>query len=318
MNEGTTRILVLGAGSIGTRHARNLIDCGAQVDIMDLDPGRASEIDGGRARALDLNALEGYAGIVVATPTSVHGEHCAAALVGEAKVLAEKPLAADPREAAELALLGADRLCVAYNLRFHEPLQRAMDLLHDGTLGDVSFIRLWFGSWLPDWRPTTDYRSSYSAQRAMGGGVLLDAIHELDLLLWAFPDAGFAPMSSLVARLGPLDIDVEDTAVAVLRSRDGRMAASVSLDYLARRYRRGLEATGTNATLRLDWSRQVLEVEDASHVDVHPADVPIARSYELQDQAFLRWVQGGPALPVDAVSGAASVALAAAIRDAAR
>lgn len=308
------RVLVMGGGSIGARHAANLQAAGARVEVMDVVPERAAGIVGAHPRPLDLDALDGYDGVVVATPTSLHALHASAALRSGGKVLVEKPLAANPGEAEEVARLGGDRLCVAYNLRFHDPLQRAMRLIHDGAIGQVSAIRLWFGSWLPDWRPAIDYRTSYSAQQALGGGVLLDAIHELDLLLWAFPEAAFAPIAALTARLGPLEIDVEDTVIAVLRSADGTLAANISLDYLARRYRRGLEATGVDATLRLDWARQVLEIEDGTTVDTQPADAPVARSYEQQDQAFIRWIQGGPALPVDGRVGAASVSLAAAIR----
>ena len=317
MTPDAARILVLGAGSIGARHARNLISAGARVDVMDALFDRAETLEPARARPLDLAALDGYDGIVVATPTSLHAEHGAAALATGARVLIEKPLAVEPQDAAELSRIGSDRLCVAYNLRFHQPLQQAMSLIHDGSIGRLTALRLWFGSWLPDWRPNVDYRESYSARRSLGGGVLLDAIHELDLLLWALPEARFDVVGSVVARLGSLDIDVEDTAKALLRSNDGAIAIEISLDYLARRYRRGIEATGENATVRLDWARQALELEDATHCESRVADTPVELSYEQQDGAFLAWVAGGSALPVDGATGAASVSLAAQIRDAA-
>lgn len=313
MTSEAPRVLVLGAGSIGARHARNLIDAGARVDVMDAILERASAVGGATARPLDLAALGDYVGVVVATPTSSHAENGAAALEAGARVLIEKPLAAGGADAIELARLGGDRLCVAYNLRFHEPVQRAMAAIH-GSIGHLSALRVWFGSWLPDWRPTVDYRTTYSAQRSLGGGVLLDAIHELDLLLWAVPGADFEVVGAIAGRLGPLEIDVEDTVRAILRSSDGGVVAEVALDYLARRYRRGIEATGDAGTVRLDWARQVLELEDAESCVVQAADAPISLSYELQDQAFLTWLGGGPCLPVDGYTGAASVHIADAIR----
>ena len=42
---------------------------------------------------------------------------------------------------------------VGYNLRLHPPVERAVSLVHDGAAGRLSALRLWFGSWLPDWRP---------------------------------------------------------------------------------------------------------------------------------------------------------------------
>jgi predicted dehydrogenase len=92
----------------------------------------------------------------------------------------------------------------------------------------------------------------------------------------------------------------------------------VSLDYLSRRYRRGVEIIGADATARLDWARNVLEVEDERGVESNPADTPVAVSYRKQAEHFLRFLNGDAAAPVDAAEGARSVRLAAAIRDAAR
>src|SRR5207249_3470503 len=158
--------------------------------------------------------------------------------------------------------------------------------------GAVSSIRVWFGSWLPDWRPAVDYRQSYSARAELGGGVLLDAIHELDLLVWLMGDADFAVAGSIVARVGPLDIDVEDTVRALLRHSTG-VVADVSLDYLSRRYRRGVEVIGDRATVRLDWARSVIEIEDRAQVDVEPVATSVDRSYELEAAHFLAFVRDG-------------------------
>jgi predicted dehydrogenase len=175
---------------------------------------------------------------------------------------------------------------------------------------------VWFGSWLPDWRPSVDYRTTYSAQAALGGGVLLDAIHELDLLIWLLGVDGFSVVGAVVDRLGPLDIDVEDTVIAVLLHEQG-VAIEVALDYLSRRYRRGIEIVGDRATARFDWARSVLEVEDFYGLHRDTFSIPVARSYELEAEHFLAVMDGQSDPAVDAATGAASVRLADAIRRAA-
>jgi predicted dehydrogenase len=310
-----TRVLVVGAGSAGDRHARLLTAAGADVTVTDPDPAR-TEAATHRTTSFDPDGWDDFDGIVLASPTRFHAEQARIALQTGARVLVEKPLAQSVADADDLAATADGRLMVGYNLRLHAPLERAVGAVHAGEIGTVRAARVWFGSWLPDWRPHVDYRQSYSARADLGGGVLLDAIHELDLLVWLFGDDRFSVVGAVVDRVGPLEIDVEDTVKAVLRHA-GDATVEVSLDYLSRRYRRGMEIIGDDATVRLDWARRVIEVEDAEHVNTEPADDPVAASYERQAARFLAFVEGRAAPPVDGPTGAASVRLAAAIRGAA-
>ena len=306
---------MLGAGSAGSRHARLLAAAGAEVVVTDPDAPRAAGT-GLPTVPYDLDRLGTPEGIVVASPTVAHAEQTRAALATGARVLVEKPLAPSCTEADALVAAADNRVMVGYNLRLHAPLERLAALVADGRAGAVSSYRLWFGSWLPDWRPQVDYRTTYSARADLGGGVLMDAIHELDLLVWLAGDDRFTVVGAAVARIGPLDIDVEDNVKALLQHEDGALA-EVALDYLSRRYRRGVEIIGSEATVRLDWARQVIEVETADTVETEAAAAPVLDSYERQAERFLTFLADGTPPPVDAAEGARSVRLADAIRRAA-
>lgn len=319
MQVTSTRILVLGAGSIGARHARELVAAGAAVDVADPVPGPAAAVEGARAVPFDLDRLERYDGVVVASPTTFHAEQALAALAADAAgVFVEKPLTVSTEGLDDLVALGKGRLMVGYNLRLHEPVRRTIELVHRGRAGTVSAVRVWFGSWLPDWRPSVDYRQTYSARSDLGGGVLMDAIHELDLVVWLLGHGPFTVAGAVVDRLGPLQIDVEDTVRALLRHDGSGVVVDVALDYLSRRYRRGIEVVGDRATVRLDWARSVIEVEDRASVEVEPADQPVAESYTRQATRFLQFVRGEADPPVDGATAAASVHLADQIRSAGR
>ena len=310
-----TEVLIVGCGSIGARHARNLARLGAAVTLTDPDGERAEHLArelGVSAIALDPTVLSRWPAVVIASPTSEHASQAGAALAAGARVLVEKPLAADSNDLGSIEAHG-DRAMVGFNLRLHEPVEILMDIVETRRIGDIASARLWFGSWLPDWRPQTDYRMTYSARADLGGGILLDAIHELDLLLWLGGTGEFTVEGAVVARVGTLEIDVEDTVRALLRHEDG-WVADVSLDYLSRVYRRGIEVVGSLGTVRLDWARAVVELEFPDKAETWEASDPVDLSYEREAERFLSFVEDGRPPPVDGWLGGRSVRLAEQIR----
>lgn len=308
------RVLVLGAGSIGARHARNLLAEGADVAIWDPDRDRAAALAADGVAVADSPDASGADGVVIASPTTRHAEQLHAALAYGARVLVEKPLAVRADEVARIVAEAGDRIMVGYNLRLHEPVELLVSRFRAGDAGTPLAARLWFGQYLPDWRPGVDHRVTYSARRDLGGGVLLDAIHELDLAVWLFGD-DLQVAHARLDRLGDLDIDVEDTVRALLTGPGGA-PVEIALDYLSRTYRRGIEIIGSDATLRFDWTRGAVEVERGPDVRRVHSDVPVARSYEREAAAFLAFLDGTPP-PVDGPAGLASLRLADAIRTAA-
>jgi CMP-N,N'-diacetyllegionaminic acid synthase len=113
------------------------------------------------------------------------------------------------------------------------------------------------GQYLPTWRPGQDYRQSYSASRGKGGGALLDLSHEIDYLQWLF--GVLDPSAGLVGKVSDLEIDSDDLALALGRTRAGT-AVSLSLDYLSRIPIRRLVVHTARKTLVGDLVAGTLEV----------------------------------------------------------
>jgi predicted dehydrogenase len=306
------RVLVLGAGSIGSRHASNIAVLGAEVTISDPNRDRAAAVASriGATVVSDPDPLA-FRGIVVASPSSMHSDHLTWALEANVPIYVEKPLVMSTSEVTDAIRAASDRIVVGYNLRFHAGYRLVRDLLLDGSLGSPVSARFWFGSHLPDWRPGVDYRQSYSAQRQLGGGVLHDAIHEIDLALWFF-GWPLRAVASVRGRFGSLDIDVDDTVRAILVTHSG-VPVSVDLDYLSRRYRRGVEIIGTDATARFDWARAVMEIETAADVRSRPIDTTVDPTYVEAAEQFLSLVGGGPNESATGLDGIRSIELVEAV-----
>lgn len=244
------RILVVGCGSIGARHARNAAALG-ETAVFDRDTRRAEDAAaacGARVfTSLDDALAWSPAGVVVATPPASHLAVADAAIVAGAEVLIEKPVSDRPAAAAAFLARAAERerrIFVVCNMRFHPAVVTLRENLP--RIGRPHFARAYYGNYLPDMRPGADYRTLYCARRDSGGGVILDGVHEIDYLDWLLGPARLTGAGA--ARLSDLEIDVEDYAWLTLRHADG-VRSEIHLDYLQRAKRRGCEIAGNEGTL---------------------------------------------------------------------
>jgi predicted dehydrogenase len=249
------RALILGCGSIGARHARNLQSLGVEIYLTDPDEqrvrGLAAEIGAEIVANRDMASVDIA---VIATPTIQHASDVAWSLERGYHTFIEKPLAATHRglERATAAAARTDRTAmVACNLRFSEGY--GVLRKHLAAVGSIVTISADFGWYLPAWRPLNDYSIGYSARRELGGGVILDAaIHELDYVLdLAGPVASVAGLWTASTSLG---IEVEDAAEMQLRHENGCISR-VHVDYLRRRYTRQCTVVGSDGMLVWDFAQ---------------------------------------------------------------
>jgi predicted dehydrogenase len=253
------RFAVVGCGSIGARHLRNLAAFGCR-DLIAVDPDRtqrervAAEVGARPVPDLASALAEGASVILVTAPTALHLGIAREAVEAGADLFVEKPLAASLHGVDEL-IDAADRMgtvaLVACNLRFHPGLRRLRELAAAGAIGRIVAARLEFGSWLPGWRPGHDYRTGYAARRESGGGVVLDAIHELDYARWLLGDV--ERVVCFADRLSSLELETEDVAAILLRFECGAIG-EVHLDYVQRAYSRTCQLIGEEGTLRWDFT----------------------------------------------------------------
>lgn len=250
------RTLVVGTGSIGLRHCRNLVALGHDVLAWDTDARRLAEA-AALAGVLPVSSLDDGLdrrpdAAVVCTPPADHLAVAWRALGAGAHLFVEKPISHTSEGVSELIdeAKRQDRvLALGFNLRHLPSLCRVRSLLEAGRVGRVLAVRAECGSYLPRWRPGRDYRDNYAVSEAMGGGVLLDAIHELDYLGWLFGEV--ERVFCAAGHLSSLAGDTEDIAQVTLRFESG-ILAQVHLDYVQRAYRRSLQVIGEDGVILWD------------------------------------------------------------------
>ena len=113
------------------------------------------------------------------------------------------------------------------------------------TLNEVN---VYCGSYLPDWRPDTDFKESYSARADLGGGVHIDLIHELDYIYWIFGQPSV--VTKTFKSQSSLSISSYDYANYILEY-DG-FCASIVLNYYRRDPKRSFELVFNDETWYVD------------------------------------------------------------------
>jgi len=268
------RVLIVGQGSIGQRHLRILRENLPQADIRVLRhrPGSGvSELANGVYHDLADACTFAPQVAIIANPTPFHLQVATALVAVGSHLLIEKPLSHD-LAGVEALLHQAHAqgvvLQVGYNLRFLPSLSRFRHLVHQGEIGQVLSIRCEIGQYLPTWRPDSDYRQGVSAQRSLGGGVLLELSHELDYLRWIFGEVDW--VRAYLGRHSQLEIDVEDVAHLILGFRPGAAfgaaagpVAALSLDFLRHDPTRLCTAIGERGSLRWNGLTGTVEVYPA-------------------------------------------------------
>lgn len=295
-------VAVIGAGSIGQRHLKNLEHLGVErLVAYDPDPNRRAKIQAEHPKwkfcaALSEFAAEHPDAVIVASPSALHEDHTRLALDLGCAVFVEKPLSWRWGTVEELARMAIEKdivTMVACNMRFHPGPAHIQTLLNQNAIGELISYRLHFGSCLPNWRPYQDYRRSYSAS-VEAGGAILDCIHEIDLALWYAGPAHLITAIHVPAK--PIGLETDGLAEILLRHENGAIG-SIHLNYIERDYRRSCVCIGSEGTLEWDFHRpEVLQYGRSPNDLVKhplPSDWQLNQMYIDEMQHFLDCAAAG-------------------------
>jgi len=229
------KILFVGIGSIAKRHINNLRDIYGYEDLV-IDALRHDKNtipDGVNSVFTSPDKLtSGYDAVFITNPTEKHVESIRELKKYTETFFVEKPVSSGPVDEEEFN--DGKIYYVACPLRYTSVIQYVKENVNPN---DVLSVRAISSSFLPDWRPGTDYRSTYSANKELGGGVSIDLIHEWDYLTYLF---GFPKdVKKILAKKSQLEIDCEDIAVYIAEFEDKLI--ELHLDYFGKQTRRMLE-----------------------------------------------------------------------------
>lgn len=231
-------ILMIGLGSIGQRHVRNLKRLlGDQCEIsayrvrrlqqtfsdtmqirdgVDLETEYHIKVYTDLKEALNPEQEQGKPDLVFITNiTSKHMECALAAAEAGCHIFLEKPVSDSMDGVERLMRLKEEkkiRIFMGYQNRYHVCIEKLREYLKEDVLGQLVSVDAAFCERLTTMHTYEDYSTTYMARKEMGGGPVLNLqIHDLDYLQWLFgmPESVYAA----AGKHSGLKIDVEDHAV---------------------------------------------------------------------------------------------------------
>lgn len=251
------KTLVVGLGSVGRRHLRNLQALG-ESDILLLRSHRATLPDDDLHSMPSVTSLEGALrfqpqAAIIATPTALHLETAIPLAQAGCHLLLEKPVSHSEAGLEQLQAAVArsgSRVLVGFQYRFHPALLQVRRWLDAGTIGEPLAARAIYAEYLPGWHPWEDHRNAYSARPELGGGVILTLCHPIDYLRWLLGDVQRVACAARSSAL--LGLEVEDLADIELAWR-GSLSGQLHLDYVRRPSEHAFEIVGSGGTIQ--WSQ---------------------------------------------------------------
>ena len=254
------KVLLVGLGSIGSRHLRLIKQLLPSANICVLRHLKNNVYN--ESNLLVVTEIEEAIQFkpdiaIICNPSSQHVSIAQKLADAKVHLLIEKPISNETKGVSELLATCKKNkvvLQIGYNLRFYASLIEFKKRIDNRSIGKLLSFRCEVGSYLPSWRPNCDYKDSVSAKKELGGGVLLELSHEIDYINWIF-----GPIEWIIASLGKqsnLEIDVDDFALLILGLHSDKekleIKGTINMNFFRRDSIRECVAIGSEGTLKWD------------------------------------------------------------------
>lgn len=266
----TPIFLIIGHGSIGKRHFSNIkaLYPDSLVIILHSNAKFALIEDKNTIQLTDLTKALSHSPTVafICTPASVHLQHAKKLVEEGIPLLIEKPVASSFEEAKNfqhfLKSYPQAKILIAYNFRFSSTARLLKDYIQKDFFGKIYSCHIEMGYYLPYWRPQTPYQESVSSKKNLGGGVLLELSHAIDLMYWFFDTP--QSVQAQVRKISDLDMDVNDFVHATFENfpNRGHLLTTLQIDMLQKSASRFIKLNTDHGVVLWDIVKNTLEIKD--------------------------------------------------------
>ncbi|MCM1426121.1 MAG: Gfo/Idh/MocA family oxidoreductase [Eubacterium sp.] len=266
------KVLIIGLGSAGQRHVRNLRRLfGDNVSFIAYRVKKSQRLFDDNLNVIEGRTVEEAYNIMeyddldlalrekpdMAFITNPNSMHISCALkVAEygVDIFMEKPVSDSMNGIDKLNQIIREKnliLYVGFQMRMHPCILRLKQDIENGIIGKPVSVDCHMGELLTGMHQYEDYRFMNESQKATGGGVVLCQIHEIDYLYWVFgmPTEIYA----IGDKYSDFEIDVEDSASSLWKyEADNGFSIILHQDFLQKPPIRRCQVIGTEGQIELD------------------------------------------------------------------
>ncbi len=272
-------ILIIGLGSIGSRHFKIINNLRPEININLLRRKESKENNLEKSANkifydIEEALKENLDAVIISSPSSMHINQAINFLDLNIPIFIEKPISSNLEDCLKFKKLAEKKkalILVGYVLRYSKILNEYKKLIEKNIIGKHLYIDIKYSSFLPDWRKNIDYKKSVSSKQSLGGGVLLELSHELDYANWLF-----GPLDELKAirkNTNQLEIDVEDI-VKIIAKNKNECLLNFHLDFCSKIPKRYCCLYGSKGYIKLDFIKNKI----SSKLDIEKEE----KSYKIE------------------------------------
>lgn len=280
----TIRFALIGCGSIAAKHALAIgrLENARLVGGYDVEAGVANAFSSKHGVPV-FESIEEMVGktdphvLCVLTPSGLHGENVLEAIRFNRHFVVEKPLALR-LDQIDRILEECDKrqlkLFVVQQNRFNPPIRKLKEAMDGGRFG-----KLVIGTVRVRWKRDQSYydQRPWRGTWSNDGGVLTNqASHHIDMLIWMMGE-----VESVIAKTSTrlVNIEAEDTGVAVLKFRNGALGIVEATTAARPRDLEGsISVLGERGTVEVG-GFFMNELKIWEFTDSHPMDEEVRREY---------------------------------------
>ena len=155
-------------------------------------------------------------------------------------------------------LTNNSKILIGYVLRHDPAIKYIKKWLKINFIGELINVQMLNGSWLPSWRENINYKNSVSAIKSLGGGILLEQSHDINLASLLFEE--LKVKNVVLKHSSQLKLEVEEIANINFVDKNS-LPINIHMDFCSRPITREILIRGSEGFIKWDIAKGILSLQ---------------------------------------------------------